>query len=254
VDGDGRWQNGVVVDGYPDEVPEAWEPCASGTFRVKSEGTGTPSARFDPVGLHVPITCTAMGMGDWREFAGRAERVLDATLSHGVEEVLAEGVALSANPFLGDSNVAMLASGTAQSPAAALRYLEEALGATGRQGLIHASPPVVSGWSDLLLVDNGVLITYNGTPVAAGSGYIGASANGNVPTAGTAYAFVTGPVRVFVSEPTLVGPDINGTLDTSNNDVTFRAERFVLAEWDTALQAAVLVDWTCDVACPEVIA
>jgi len=42
----------------------------------------------------------------------------------------------------------------------------------------------------------------------------------------------------------LVGDDINGTLDTSNNDATFRAERFVLAEWDTALQKAVLVNWT----------
>ena len=39
-------------------------------------------------------------------------------------------------------------------------------------------------------------------------------------------------------------PDITEVLDRSNNDVTFRAERYVLVEWDTVLQAAVLVDWT----------
>jgi hypothetical protein len=84
----------------------------------------------------------------------------------------------------------------------------------------------------------------NGTPVSISGGYQGASANGTAAGAGTSWAFASGPVEVYVGEATLVGEDINGTLDTSNNDVTFRAERYVLAEWDTALQAAVLVDWT----------
>ena len=178
MDGEGRWENGVNVWGYPDEVPVAWEPCASGTYREKEEGGSQPQARFDPVGLYVPITCSSLNVGDWRDFAARAQQVLDATLSHGVEEVLAEGVALSTNPYLGDSNVAVLASNTAQTPEAALRYLEEALGATGRQGLIHASPPVVAGWAEYLHIENETLLTINGTPVASGSGYIGASSNG----------------------------------------------------------------------------
>jgi hypothetical protein len=42
----------------------------------------------------------------------------------------------------------------------------------------------------------------------------------------------------------LVGDDINGTLDTSNNDLTFRAEVYALPVWDTALQAGVLIDWS----------
>ena len=33
------------------------------------------------------------------------------------------------------------------------------------------------------------------------------------------------------------------SIDRSDNVVTFRAEFYVLAIWDTALQAAVLVDW-----------
>src|SRR6185369_15894609 len=71
-DGDGRWENGVNVYGYPDEVPQLWEPCATGTFRTKADGDGEPQARFDSVGLYLPITCSALSMGDWREFAARA--------------------------------------------------------------------------------------------------------------------------------------------------------------------------------------
>jgi len=51
-------------------------------------------------------------------------------------------------------------------------------------------------------------------------------------------------VQVRLSDMQMVGEDINGTLDTSLNDVTFRAEIYALAVWDTALQAAVLIDWT----------
>ena len=30
-----RWMNGVNVVGYPDGLPVDWEPCSTGTFRVK---------------------------------------------------------------------------------------------------------------------------------------------------------------------------------------------------------------------------
>ena len=240
--GEGRWQNGVNVYGYPEEVPELWEPCSAGTYRVKTEGLGVSQPRFDPFGLYIPITCSAMSMGDWREFAGRAETVLDATLSQGVEEALSQGVILSTNPFLGDSNVTTLGGG-AVTPAVGLAWLENAIGATGRAGLIHATPATVSAWSQLLHDEAGTLYTANGTPVASGGGYIGAVANGVAAGSGQSWAFATGPVEVFLSETVLVGGDINGTLDTSNNDVTFRAERFALAQWDTSLQSAVLVDW-----------
>jgi hypothetical protein len=242
-EGPGRWQNGVNVYGYPEETPGLWEPCSSGTFRVKDEGGGVSQPRFDPVGLYIPITCSTLGMGDWRDFAGRAEAVLDATQSFGVEEALSQGVSGSTNPFLGDANVSVLGGG-AVTPIVGLSWLEDAVGATGRAGLIHATPSVVASWSDLLLVEGGTLYTYNGTPVAVGGGYIGAEANGSAAGAGQSYAFATGPVEVMLSDVSLVGDDINGSLDTSANEVTFRAERFALAEWDTALQAAVLIDWT----------
>ena len=245
-----RELNGVVVYGYPEETPEAWEPCSSGTFRTKDEGAGVSTPRFDPVGWYVPVTCSAMSVNNngntWRDFARRAEVVLDATLSYGVTHVLSQGVVGSANPFLGDAGVTKLAGGASSDALVALSYLENAIGATGRGGIIHADNATAAAWS-YYLEDRDGQVKYtiaNGTPVSISGGYQGGRANGTAAAAGESWAYATGPVQVFVGEPTLVGEDINGTLDTSNNDVTFRAERFVLAEWDTALQAAVLVNWT----------
>lgn len=264
--GDGRWENGVRVYGYPEEAPASWEPCSAGTYRAKDEGGVPPQPRFDAVGLYVPITCSTLGMGDWREFARRAERVLDATLSFGVEQVLSQGVVGSLNPFLADAGVTKLNGGAATAALNALSFLEQAIGETGRKGIIHADNATAAAWSMYLETEGDAqafagpeppdptdpnepsvawaYTTGNGTPVAIGGGYIGAAANGSAPGAGNSWAFATGPVKVFVSESRLVGEDINGTLDTSSNEATFRAERFVLPVWDTSLQSAVLVDWT----------
>ena len=110
-------------------------------------------------------------------------KVLDATLSAGVERALAEGAPLSNNPFLSDGNMDPLASGNAVSPQVGLSYLENAIAArTGRQGIIHATPGVVAAWGfGAGLSDDPVdepppmaaLLTANGTPVISGAGYVG---------------------------------------------------------------------------------
>ena len=242
-DGD-RWMNGVNVYGYPEETPLTWEPCATGTFRTKADGGDISQPRFDAFGMYVPITCSAGYMGDWQDFANRAARVLEATESFGVEEALSQGVSMSVNPFFGDSNLDILGGG-AVSATVGLAYLEEAIGATGRGGIIHATPAVVASWGFDLLETGGVLRTANGTPVASGGGYIGADpVSGATAAAGQSWAFATGPVQVRLSDLQMVGDDINGTLDTSNNDVTFRAEKYALAVWDGVLQSGVLIDWS----------
>ena len=240
-----RWMNGVNVYGYPLDVPSTWEPCSSGTFRTKGEGDEQPLSRFDPFGIYISITCSSISIGDWRVFSGRAEAVLEATQSFGIEEALSQGVVVSSNPFLGDANLNILAGGVAQTPEVGLRYLEDAIGATGRMGLIHATPATVAAWEFEALETGVALRTPNGTPVASGGGYIGADpVSGASPAVGQAWAFATGPVQIRLSEMQLVGDDINSTLDTSNNDVTFRAEKYALAVWDGALQAGVLIDWS----------
>jgi hypothetical protein len=51
----------------------------------------------------------------------------------------------------------------------------------------------------------------------------------------------TGPIHVYLGPVRL--DSVSENLDRADNVLTFRAEMYVLALWDTALQAAVLVDW-----------
>lgn len=245
----GRWMNGVNIFGYPEDAPSLWAPCSDGTFAVKAEGGEMPVARFDPFAVYTPITCSTMGMGSASEFAGRAEIVLEATLSMGVEEGLAKGIPgqdpLAENPFFGDTNLTIL--GGTVTPTVGLSFLENAIGTTGRQGIVHLTPAVASAVADILCFEEEAGIrhvyTASGNRVVIGSGYIGTDPDsGASPAAGQDWIFATGPVEVRVGP--LVFNDLAETLERSTNDVTFRAERHVLATWDTALQSGVLVDWT----------
>lgn len=240
-----RVLNGVVLYGYPTGCPSLWEPCSDGTFRTKASDSEQPLPRFDSFVVYKPITCSAIGMGDPEDFSARVSRVLEATLSAGVEEALAAGVEQSSNPFFGDANVDVLAGGAAVSPGVGLSYLEQAIGDTCRKGMIHATPAVIAALQAFPIgqEEDLRLVTSNGTPVVSGDGYMGVDTPWlAAPGATEDWIFASGPVEVHLGP--LVMTDIRETLDRSNNDVTFRAERYTLAVWDTALQAAVLVDWT----------
>lgn len=243
VDSDSsRWLNGVNLIGYPDDTPSLWEPCSTGTFRTKSEGTARPEGTFDALVAYIPVTCSTYG---WEDLADQAEAVLEATLSWGVERALARGFTGSGNPSFGDTNLSILAGGAAQTAAVGLSYLEDAIGATGRMGMIHATPAIGAAWQ-MFPADRqqeNPLRSINGTPIVLGGGYIGTDpASGATPAAGQGWAFATGPVEVRLG-PTVI-TDIRESLDRSDNSVTFRAERYFLATWDRALQAGVLIDWT----------
>lgn len=237
-----RWINGASVWAYPVDEPLTWDPCSSGTFRTKAEGGSNPLPVFGSFVVYLPITCSSAYIGDPDSFRDRGRAALEAVESYAVESALSQGAPLSTNPFFGDAAVTLLAAGAAVTPEVGLSYLEDAIGETGRMGMIHCTPSVASQWFDQDRFDS-PLTTANGTPVAAGGGYIGAQPTGGAaPSAGQSWAFATGPVEVRHAEAEVMR--ISEVLDRSNNDVTYRAERYVLATWDTALQAAVLIDWT----------
>ena len=112
--------------------------------------------------------------------------------------------------------------------------------------MIHADRAVVSAWSygGALRIDGAKLVTYLGTPVAAGGGYAGMVPDGSAnPSADQGYAFVTGPVEIRRDDSiTMLPGSLAEALDRSQNLVTYRAERDYLVEWDRQLQAAILVD------------
>jgi hypothetical protein len=238
-----RVLNGVNVYSYPTGCPSLWEPCSDGTFRTKSSEAEWPLPRFDSIVVYQGIECSTISAGgDPEDLRRRAEAVLDATLSAGVEEALAAGVVGSDNPFFGDANVDVLNSGTAVSPRVGISFLEEAIGDTCRAGMIHATPAIIAGLNAPLGGRNDSLTTGNDTPIVSGMGYQGVDTPFlATPDPTEDWAFATGPVYVYLGPVATTTPKESIARDT--NVVTFYAERYVLAVWDTALQAAVLVDW-----------
>lgn len=254
-EGSGRWENGVIVQGYPAGLPWAWDPCSTGTDRVKAsvaDGLGEkdalPGGRFDSLGIYFPLICSTHGMNNPLDFGDKVEAALQATLSYAVESALAKGATGSLNPFFGDTNMEAL-SVAAVSPQVGLGMLENAgAGDTGRQFMIHATPAVVAAWGYGVLDDPPppVLLSPNGTPIISGAGYIGAHpvGAGGLPGPGTTsdWVFATSPVEVYLDEEPRF--EIVDYIDTSDNTIIYRAERYVLAEWDRSLQAGVLIDWS----------
>jgi hypothetical protein len=238
----GRWLNGVNLIGYPASVPLTWNACTGSdtALGIKAEGDAGDQAQFDPFVCYLPVTCSSLSYPFIREWS---ETVLEATYSMAVEKGLVgiDAAGLGPNPALGDSNVQILAGGSAKSPVTALSYLENAIGATGRKGFIHATPATITQLDTDTFLDPDELITTNGNQVVSGDGYIGATANGLTVGAGQDWMFASGPVEVRISP--LAITDLRESLDRSDNTITFRAERWVLVTWDTSLQAAVKVDW-----------
>jgi hypothetical protein len=238
-----RVLNGVNVWAYPTGCSELWEPCSDGTYRSKASSSEQPSTRFDSFVVYKPVTCSSIGLSDPDELARRAEAVLEATLSAGIEKALAEGVDQSSNPFFGDANVVDVTSGTAVSSRVGLSYLEEAIGNSScRQGMIHMTPASVVAASQFLAYQD-PLMTRNGTPVVSGMGYQDIDTPWLVaPGAEEDWAFATGPVRVYLGPVVLTS--VRESLDREDNILTFRAERYVLAIWDGTFNAAALIDWS----------
>jgi len=220
--GDPRYLTQVNVIGFPDGTPGIWEACSTGSFRVKETGEARPQDRFDPFGVYFALPCSTQSMGNYDTFYDDAEAALDATLSHAVEDALSKGVA--SNPYFGDAGFDALALNV--SPRIGLSYLENAIGErTGRQGMIHATPAIVEAWGaggGLYRDEDGTLFSCNGTPIASGSGYIGAHPLGGGglpgptwPSGTKEWAFATGPVEVRIESE--VRRRIAETVNRSNN-------------------------------------
>jgi len=242
-----RWENGVSLLGYPDGLPSGFDPCSEGTFREKDESDTAPYGTFLGFTTWLGLLCSTMGMGSFEEFQARVNAALAAKDHHAAERQLAQGNPLDQNPYFGDTHLSILGGGGALTPGTGLAYLEEAIGATGIAGVLHATPAIASAWSfdGGLYVEDGRLYTWLGTPVVVGTGYIGTDpANGSTPAAGQGWAFASGPV-VYGRGPLVeLAPTAAETVDREINLVDYRAERDIVVAWDTALQAGVLIDWT----------
>lgn len=246
IDGSDRWLNGVNVWGYPCDTPDTWDPCNDPAETTKSASSDQPVPRFDSFQAYLPITCIMGQLGPPDEFAQRAVQVLDATVSMPIESALSQGTGIATNPFFGDVNMAVINGGASVPVATALAYLENAIAATGRQGLIHLTPAAAAalGYSYLDTDGQTAHVLGTGSPVSIGHGYVGAQPTMyGAAAAGQSWIFASGPVQVYMTETEIIDTT-KQSLDRSDNTLTFRAEVGVLAMWDTCLQVGVLADWS----------
>jgi len=239
-----RWRAGVNVLPRPGELPSGFVPCSTGTMRQKETSEGRDYGTFDAFTAYIPDFCTAFGIGDWEDFKDQANATILATESFAAERQFAQGQPMEDNPSLDDVNLAVLGSGV--GPMEGLALLENAIGGTGRAGVIHATPAIATMWSAsraLLWTGDVIRTVATRTPVIVGHGYIGTDPDAAAsPTGDTEWAFATGPVFFVRGDLMELSDDIAETLDRDQNDLQYRAERDILVGWDGVLQAGVLID------------
>lgn len=231
---------GVDFWAYSRDVPRLWEPCLTGTLAEKDLAFDNTTAPSSPFTVYLPVGCSAIDATQ-QELEERVRAVFEATESFGVEQQLVRGDVTTTPRYLGDSNVAIIDPGNAEPPATALALLEQQIGTTGRRGVIHADPGVVTTWAPYLIDIGGVLRTVaNGTLVVAGAGYSFTTPQGGTAvTTQTAWAYASGPVFIVRGDIQVLF-----AYDHSINDALAIAERNYVVTWDGALQSAVLIDLT----------
>jgi hypothetical protein len=250
-----RWLNGVAVWPYPPDVPEVWDSCAGGSGpSEKSSGTETELPEFGALTISLPISCTARQVPDQAAFRARAVATINAVESYAVARELMAGDVFSSQPYLADGFWTFPNGDAATKPSHGLQVLEQAIAQTGRLGIIHCSPMLATalmGTGFALRDDTGVIRTINGIVVIPDFGYADAVTPNGHPAPGPTeeWAFATGPVDIRRSE-VFTTPDTQaealdrglGATNDEPNRFTYRAERYYATDWDTELQAAVLID------------
>lgn len=254
-----RWGNGVQVYPYPPGPGHVEDACASGSERDKDAGETVPLPSFAAMIVYLAETCSSLGIFGQGlsnaeaqdRFTARARSVLAAVESATVEREFYAGDVLGLNPFLADGNGTFPNGDTAADVVEAFGLLENEIAVSGRRGLIHVSPRLATTAKAAHLIDrddrSGQVVTINGTIVVPGQGYADDAVHpvGHpVASTGEEWAYATGPVDVRRGAPELLPGTIAEALDRGSNTITYRVERPYVVDWDTVVQAAVLVDRT----------
>jgi hypothetical protein len=263
--GDLRWLNGAQVFPYPPGQPKTYDACnpSGSTEATKDFGADLERPEFAPVTIYLAETCTSYKVWDQAAFRARAVTALTAVQGSAIARNLLTGEANGFSPHLADANANCIFPNldAATNPMNALSILDNAIGLTGKLGLIHCSPGMADALRDRFSIDDrgGVLRTINGNVVIPDAGYtrpfgdpeVG-TPHGHTAAIGTQeWVYATGPIDIRLSEMFVMPEDVSQALDRGtpdsattgrSNSITYRAERYSLAVFDTELQVAVLAD------------
>lgn len=252
-----RWLNGAEVYPYPAHKGAVQDGFSVGTNRVKDDGdiTVVDFPQFSAFTAYLPVTCKSWKVWDQEEFKARAVETFAAVESSIVAREFMFGNAIPSNPHLTDGTGIFPAGDTILGVTQGVAALEREIALTGRLGIIHVSPQMLSSFSEPWAIDTktGVIRTLNGIPVVPDFGYAAASTpTGHAAAAGTTeWMYATGPVDIRRSDVFVMPERVEQALDRGTsgsasvgkgNSITYRVERYYLVDWDTVLHAAVLVD------------
>jgi hypothetical protein len=212
---------------------------SSGTqaYNPFKTGDGKTYTSSDPFMVVAGVTCGSLGtLGVDDE--QRARAALAASEQRAVESMFERG---PISPALSGAGVVTPAGTSAVRVKRAVGALEAYIRANyGGVGVLHA-PPLLAEYMGPTRQGNR-LETKLGTPVAFGSGYLGAvPATGAAPSANQAWIYATGAVMV---RRTAVQVPATGaaTLDRATNQTLMIAERGIMVTIDCLPVAAALVD------------
>lgn len=253
-DGDDRWMNGFTYEPEGCYNGVIVDPCGDD----KDNPAPPTVVTWEPYGIVATYRCSALAAGgkDWQ---GIARRRLEAVRSFRLEHELWTGDLATAagwdNLFLADvTRVDIITEsagvGLTHGLACLTQYLAETNG--GQQGMIHATPQVVTHWAGLGLLrrDGARLYTLaRDDIVVAGSGYTGGDPDGNDASDGDVWAYATDLVDVRLGPVEIIGrPDDPSFIDRTLNTARIRAEQLAIASWEGCRHGGVRLDVeTCNV-------
>lgn len=252
-----RWINGVAMRPYPVDLASTWDACAiygsQGGSLEKESGEQIPLPKFDAVTVYLPIDCQGMRTEDHDALKARAVAALGGVEGAAIEREFIGAETMVMNPHLADGQGTFPHGNVATNLANGLALLEEEIArVSGKAGMIHLPPGMATAAGTQLIEDEGgALYTKGGTLIIPGSGYVDTPAPAKHTAAhGTqSWAYATGPVDIRRSEVFTVPETPAQALDRGSgatrdnpNELIYRAERYYLVTWDTAVQAAVLID------------
>jgi len=242
-------------------------PPSSNTTGGPGTYTNLASPLVIPYIIETMDTCSAFGWEE-RDFKGRALRWLDNATPQAIESEFWNGTLAQAkgypNNFLTNSTSAAGGtdpnfynatpggnqSGTVGTPTTTVRALQIlqdyiANAGFGGQGMIHVQPQTAPNLLGARRVGKLLLDVFDNI-IVPGSGYNGTGPIGYTTSGGDVWIYATDLVMVRSQDEGTVFPDtFSEAMDRGQagepNTITFRAERFAVAYWDSFIHAGVCI-------------
>lgn len=240
------WKGGIAYE--PEGCVEGtiFDPCDAPSSRT--DPTKAPSVEWYPYILEISEVCSTYSGDGGAE--GRITRLMNMATETLLGREFWEGNLASTMLVDGDpspntwlANVADVDILTESGPTGLVhglacleQYLSENNG--GQQGVIHATPQVVTHWESFRLLRKvgSLTLTMQDHIVVASPGYTGTDPNGNIADSNV-WAYATDMPRIFLGQTKTYSRE--ESTDRLNNTVTMVAQRRGLVEFQQCRHAGV---------------